>query len=197
MHSVTPPSAHPDTSPHHNTSQSTTLQLYASITSSLIAYTDADWAGCPTTRPSTSGYCVFLGDNLLSWSAKRQLTLSRSSAEAGYRGVANVVAEIAWLRNLLRELHTPLLSAILVYCDNVSVVYMTANHVQHQRTKHIKIDIHFVRHMVARGQVRVLHVPSRYQYADIFTKGLPFALFEEFRTSLSVRPSPAQTAREC
>ncbi|GJR45486.1 ribonuclease H-like domain-containing protein [Tanacetum coccineum] len=171
------------------------LQLYASSTGSLVAYTDADWAGCPTTRRSTSGYCVFLGDNLLSWSAKRQHTLSRSSAEAEYRGVANVVAETAWLRNLLRELHTPLLSATLVYCDNVSAIYMTANPVQHQRTKHIEIDIHFVRDMVARGQVRVLHVPSRYQYADIFTKGLPFALFEEFHTSLSVRPSPAQTVR--
>ncbi|GKE19326.1 ribonuclease H-like domain-containing protein, partial [Tanacetum coccineum] len=126
----------------------------------LVAYTDADWVGCPTTRLSTYGYCVFLGDNLLSWSAKRQHTLSRSSVEAEYIGVANVVAETAWLRNLLRVLHTPLFSATLVYCDNV----------------------------------RVLHVPSRYQYADIFTKGLPSALFEEFRTSLSVRPSPAQTA---
>ncbi|GJW66736.1 ribonuclease H-like domain-containing protein [Tanacetum coccineum] len=132
------------------------LQHYASITRSLVAYTDADWAGCPTTRRSTSGYCVFLRDNLLSWSAKRQHTLSRSSVEAEYRGVAN-----------------------------------------HQRTKHIEIDIHFVRDMVAHGQVRVLHVPSRYRYADIFTKGLPYALFEEFRTSLSVRPSPAQTAEEC
>ncbi|GJY27179.1 ribonuclease H-like domain-containing protein [Tanacetum coccineum] len=95
MHSVTPPSAHPDTSPHHNTSQSTTLQLYASITSSLAAYTDADWVGGPTTRRSTSSYCVFLGDNLLSWLAKRQITLSRSSAEAEYKCVANVVAETA------------------------------------------------------------------------------------------------------
>ncbi|GJY46264.1 ribonuclease H-like domain-containing protein [Tanacetum coccineum] len=110
-------------------------------------------------------------------------------------GVANVVAETAWLRNLLRELHYPLSTATLVYCDNVSAVYMSANPVQHQRTKHIEIDIHFVRDMVTAGQVRVLHVLSRYQYADIFTKGLPSALFEEFRSSLSVRPSPASTAR--
>ncbi|GJS86815.1 ribonuclease H-like domain-containing protein [Tanacetum coccineum] len=170
------------------------LQLYASITGSLVAYTDVDWTGCPTTRRTTSSYCVFLGDNLLSWSAKWQHTLSRSSVEAEYRGVANVVAKTAWLRNLLRKLQTPLLSATLVYCDNVSAIYMTANPIQHQRTKHIEIDIHFVRDMVALGQVRVLHVPSRYQYADIFTKGLPPTLFEEFCTSLSVRPSPAQTA---
>ncbi|GJT24490.1 ribonuclease H-like domain-containing protein [Tanacetum coccineum] len=115
------------------------LQLYASITGSLVAYTDADCAGCPTTRRFTFGCCVFLGDNLHSWSAKRQHTLSRSSVEAEYRGVANVVAETAWLCNLLRELHTPLLSDTLVYCDNVSVIYMTANPVQHQRTKHIEI----------------------------------------------------------
>ncbi|GJU32871.1 ribonuclease H-like domain-containing protein [Tanacetum coccineum] len=109
--------------------------------------------------------------------------LSRSNVEAEYRGVANVVAETVWLRNLLRELHTPLLSATLVYCDNVSVIYMTANPVQHQRTKHIEINIYFVRDMVARGQVRVLHVPYRYLYVDIFTKRLPSTLFEEFCTS--------------
>ncbi|GJV77521.1 ribonuclease H-like domain-containing protein [Tanacetum coccineum] len=170
------------------------LQLYASATTSLVGYTDADWAGCPSTRRSTSGYCVFLGDNLLSWSAKRQHTISRSSAEAEYRGVANVVAETAWIRNLLRELHSPLLTATLVYCDNVSAVYMSANPVQHQRTKHIEIDIHFVRDMVKVGHVRVLHVPSRFQYADIFTKCLPSALFEDFRSSLSVRPPTAPTA---
>ena len=65
-------------------------------------------------------------------------------------------------RNLLHELHSPLSLATLVYCDNVSVIYLSANRVQHQRTKHIEIDIHFVRDMVTTGQVRVLHVPSRY-----------------------------------
>ncbi|GKB06196.1 ribonuclease H-like domain-containing protein [Tanacetum coccineum] len=173
------------------------LQLFSSSTTDLVAYSDEDWAGCPTTRRSTSGYCVFLGNNLLSWSSKRQPTLSRSSVKAEYRGVANAVVETCWLRNLLRELHTSLSSATLVYYDNVSAVYLSSNPVQHQRTKHIEIDIHFVLDLVVAGQVRVLHVPSRYQYADIFTKGLPSALFEEFRTSLSVRCPPAPTAGEC
>ncbi|GJY73209.1 ribonuclease H-like domain-containing protein [Tanacetum coccineum] len=89
-------------------------------------------------------------------------TTQLSAAEAEYRGVTNVVAKTAWIRNLLCELLTPLFTATLVYCDNVSVVYMSANPVQHQRTKHIEIDIHFVRDFVASGQVLALHVPSRF-----------------------------------
>ncbi|KAK1420492.1 hypothetical protein QVD17_22136 [Tagetes erecta] len=129
------------------------LTLSKSGISSLIAYTDADWGGCPDTRHSTSGYCVYMGDNLLSWSSKRQSTMSRSSAEAEYRGVANVVSEISWLRNLLLELHHPLSHATLVYCDNVSAIYLSGNPVQHQRTKHIEMDIHFVREQVRRGRI--------------------------------------------
>nr|GEX41306.1 ribonuclease H-like domain-containing protein [Tanacetum cinerariifolium] len=172
------------------------LQLFSSSTTDLVTYSDADWAGCPTTWRSTSDYCVFLGNNLLSWSYKHQPTLSRSSAEAEYHVIANAVAETCWLRNFLCELHTPLSSAMIVYCDNVSAVYLSCNLVQHQRTKHIEIDIHFVRDLVAAGEVRVLHVPFLYQFEDIFRKGLPSALFEEFRSSLSVRSIPAQTARE-
>nr|GEW10406.1 ribonuclease H-like domain-containing protein [Tanacetum cinerariifolium] len=171
------------------------LQLYVFATTSLVGYTDADWTGCPSIHRSTFGYCVFLGDNLFSWSTKLHHTISRSSAEAEYRSVANVVSETTWLQNLLRELYSPLSTATLVYCDNVSAVYMSANPVQHQRMKHIEIDIHLVRDMVTAGHVRVFHVPSRYQYADIFTKGLPSALFEDFGSSLSVYPPPAQTTR--
>ncbi|GJR16285.1 ribonuclease H-like domain-containing protein [Tanacetum coccineum] len=142
------------------------LHLYAFATNSLVGYIDADWAGCPSTRTH-----IYL----------------RLFAEAEYRGVANVVAETAWVRNLLRELHSPLLTATLVYCDNVSAVFYVANPVPTQRTKHIEIDIHFVRDMVKAGHVRVLHVPSRFQYADIFTKDLPSALFEYFRSTLETK----------
>ena len=86
---------------------------------------------------------------------------------------------------------------MLVYCDNISTVYMSSNPVQHQRTKHIEIDLHFVREKVALGAVRVLNVPTSSQYADIFTKGLPSSVFTEFRSSLNVRGAADQTAGAC
>ncbi|GKB21282.1 NBS-containing resistance-like protein [Tanacetum coccineum] len=173
------------------------IHLYHSSVTKLVSYTDADLDGCPDTRRSTSGYCVFLGDKIISWSSKRQPTLSHSSAEVEYRGVANVVSELCWIRNLLLELHHPIKTATLMYCDNVNTIYLSGNPVQHQRTKHIKMDIHFVREKVARGKVRVLHVPSRYQIANIFTKGLPRVLFNDFRDRLSVRSPPVATAGVC
>jgi hypothetical protein len=84
------------------------LLLRPSPTSDLVVYTDADWAGCPDTRRSTSSYVVFLGANLVSWAAKRQPVVSRSSAEAEYRVVANSAPEASWMRQLLHELHSPL-----------------------------------------------------------------------------------------
>lgn len=169
------------------------LQLIKGEIDCLTAYSDADWGGCPDTRRSTSGYCVFLGPNLVSWSAKRQPTVSRSSSEAEYKGVANTVAELCWLRNLMLELHCNITKASIVYCDNISSVYLASNPVKHQRTKHIELDIHFVREKVAIGEVKVIHVPSSLQYADIFTKGLPTSLFNEFRSSLTVRNPDAST----
>jgi len=120
------------------------ITISATPSTTLTVYSDADWAGCPDTQRSTSGYCVFLGDSLVSWSSKRQTTVSRSSAEAEYRAVANAAAECSWLHNLLRELHDVIDKATVIYCDNVSVVYLSENPVHHRQTKHIELDIHFV-----------------------------------------------------
>ncbi|KAJ9551953.1 hypothetical protein OSB04_015998 [Centaurea solstitialis] len=169
------------------------LQIHVSPSMNLTAYSDADWGGCPASRRSTFGYCVFLGDNIVSWSSKRQGVVSVSSAESEYRGVANTIAETSWIRNLLRELHRAPTKATIVYCDNISAINMSSNPVQHQRTKHIEIDIHFVRDKVTLGHVRVLHVPSSSQYADIFTKGLPHSLFSEFKSNLNICTSDVQT----
>jgi hypothetical protein len=119
------------------------FHLHPSLVVTLTTYTDANWGGYPDTRRSTFGYCVYLGNNLISWSAKWNSTLSRS--------VANVVIESCWLRNLLLELQCPIIKATLVYCDNVSVIYLSTNCIQHQCTKHIEMDIHFVREKIAKG----------------------------------------------
>ena len=86
----------------------------------------------------------------------------------------------------MAELYSPLAKSTLVYCDNVSAVYLSTNPVQHQRTKHVEIDLHFVRDRIAIDDVRVLHVPTTSQFADIFTKGLHSSTFSKFRSSLNV-----------
>jgi hypothetical protein len=152
------------------------LLLRRSSTSELVVYSSVNWAGCLNTRWSTSGYVVFLGDNLISWFSKRQNTVSRSSAEAKYRVVANGVAQTYWLHQLLMELHSSLSGSTLVYCDNISGVYLVPNPVQHQHMMHIEIDLHFIHDKVVIGEVHILHVLTTSQFTDIFTKGMPSRL---------------------
>jgi hypothetical protein len=85
----------------------------------------------------------------------------------------------------------------VIYCDNVSAVYLSENPVHHRRTKHVELDIHFVREKVALGEFKVLQIPTRYQFADIMTKGLPTPLFNEFRDSLCIRSQEAPTVGGC
>jgi hypothetical protein len=162
------------------------LHLYSSSPHTLVAAC-SDWARCLDTKRSTSGLCMFLGENLIAWSSRCQTTISHISAEAEYRVVAFAVTESWWVRQLLQELQCPVQSATIIYYDNVSDVYLSANPVHHRQTKHIDLDIHFCCEKVALGAVHILLVPAICQYDNIFTKGLSIASFSSvsFQSSCS------------
>jgi hypothetical protein len=155
----------------------------------ISAFSDADWAGCPETSRSTSGYAIFMGDNLISWTSKKQTTVSRSSAESEYRALALTAAEVKWLLNILHDLRIQLPAQPTLLCDNTSAIFMTRNPVAQRRSRHIDIDVHFVRELVCNGILQVKHVPSTLQIADIFTKSPSKSLFLLFRSKLRVLPT--------
>ncbi|XP_019086255.1 PREDICTED: uncharacterized protein LOC109126839 [Camelina sativa] len=161
----------------------------------LRAYSDSDYAGCQTTSRSTGGYCTFLWNNLISWSAKRQTSVSRSSNEAEYRCLSDTTAEVNWLRDLLANISMQLYHAPELYCNNLSAVYLSAHPTLHKKTKHFKVHYHYVREQVAEGTMVVYHIPAKYQLDDIFTKSLPLQVFTDLRHKLGVVSPPTQSLR--
>ncbi|KAM2632204.1 hypothetical protein EV1_022966 [Malus domestica] len=152
----------------------------------LSAYSDADWAGCPFDRRSTSGFCVFLGSNLISWCAKKQTTVARSSTEAEYRSLAHTAAELTWVCKVLKNFGFPLSATPTLWCDNISAISLASNPIFHARTKHVEIDYHYIRELVLANLVKVQYVFSKDQVADIHTKSLSKSRFQFLQSKLSL-----------
>jgi hypothetical protein len=164
------------------------LLYHQTQSNSIQAYSDADWAGCPDDRRSRGAYCVFLGSNLISWSSRKQPTVSRSSTEAEYKSVANTTAELLWIQALLHELSIFLSSPPKLWCDNIGTTYMLVNLVFHTCTKHVEIGFHFVRDSVADKSLEILFIPSSDQLADVLSKLSPLGFRGYVSSSTFILP---------
>ena len=162
------------------------ILLRANTDLKLSVWCDSDWSGCRTTRRSLTGWFITLGGSPISWKTQKQDCVSRSSCEAEYRAMSSTVQEVLWIRNLLRTFGITFTSPIPLHCDSKSAIYLAANPVFHERTKHVENDCHFIRDEIVKGVIATKHVSTHSQLADIFTKPLGRKGFDEFLPKLGV-----------
>nr|CAN68477.1 hypothetical protein VITISV_029627 [Vitis vinifera] len=155
-------------------------------TVALEAYTDADYAGSLVDRRSTTGYCTFLGGNLVTWRSKKQNVVARSSTESKFRVIAQGLCELLWLKIILDDLRIKWDGPMKLYCDNKSAINIAHNPIQHDRTKHIEIDRHFIKEKLEERVVCMSYVPSEHQLVDILTKGLNSSMFHDLVLKLGM-----------
>ncbi|KAJ9547543.1 hypothetical protein OSB04_020086 [Centaurea solstitialis] len=151
----------------------------------LTAYSDSEFAGCKIDRKSTTGGCHLLGGKLVSWTSKKQNSVSTSTAEAEYVAAGICCAQVLWLRNQLQDYDIQL-SKIPIYCDNTSAIAIANNPVLHSKTKHIEVRYHFIRDHVMNGDIELHFVPTEYQLADLFTKPLDVTRFNMLISELGM-----------
>ena len=139
----------------------------------LEGYAVADWASNLDYRKSVSGICVFLGGNLITWSSKKQHVLARSNTEAEYRALATAATGLVWVQNLLTDIGISLHpQPSILWSDNFSAQALAKNPVYHARTKHIELDVHFIRNLISDHKLEVRYIPTAEQPADLLTKAL-------------------------
>ncbi|KAK2989502.1 hypothetical protein RJ640_019601 [Escallonia rubra] len=159
----------------------------------IDGYTDADRAGSATDRRSTSGYFTFVGGNLVTWRSKKQKEVALSSAEAEFRGMAKGLCELLWLRRLPDEIGYSTNPTMNLFCDNKAAIEIAHSPVQHDRTKHIEVDRHFIKEKLEDQIVQFPFVKSEDQLADILTKAVSSKVFYNSLDKLGIGDIHAPT----
>ncbi|KAM0070581.1 putative RNA-directed DNA polymerase [Helianthus debilis subsp. tardiflorus] len=163
----------------------------------IQGYTDADWAGDKGTRKSTSGYFTMVGGNIVTWRSKKQKVVALSSAEAEFRGIARGLAEILWIHKLLIEIGFPPTTTAKIMCENKAAIQISENPVQHDRTKHVEVDRHFIKEKLEARIIELPYVQSKDQLADILTKVVNGRVFGECLDKLCIGNPTTQLEGEC
>lgn len=165
---------------------------------SLQAFSNTDQAFSKDDKRSIVGYCVYLGDTLISWSSKKQQVMSLLSIEFDYRALARVACEVIWIESLMHELSLNCRMIAITQCDHISVTFLALNPVYHAKTKHIEIYVHFIRDKVLAKQLEMRYVPSQDQVADCLTKPVSYSHIQYLRDKLEVvvRPLPFTSFKE-
>ncbi|KAJ3570020.1 hypothetical protein NP233_g4673 [Leucocoprinus birnbaumii] len=153
----------------------------------LLGFSDSSYVDCPDTRISSMGYCFSLGSGVVSWSSKKQKTVSCSTTEAEYIAVGEATRESIWLRTHLAERNNECKGATIIFCDNNGAITLSKGPIHHARNKHIDVRHHFIREKVEDQQIDVWRVSTEDNVADVLTKALAGAAFERFRDALGVR----------
>lgn len=166
------------------------MQFYNSGSLTFTAFSDADWGLDLDDIRSVGGYCFYFGNNLISWSLKKQHIVSRSTAESKYRALSLATAEVLWIISLFKELKVSLLQIPIIQCDNKSAEALASNLKYHSKTKYIELDLHVIRDYIAQKELKVSHVRSHEQVVDILTKPLAYDQFKYLRSKLNVFPRP-------
>ena len=152
----------------------------------ISAYSDSDWGGDSEDRKSTTGYVVFINNNLVSWSTKKQATVALSTAEAELMAAAEVIKEVIWMKYILNELMYEVRLPIHIFIDNQSTIKIIQNDIEHDRTKHIDIKYHFMKEKIKEGIIFPQWIETEKQLGDLFTKSLSLNVFRKFRDELMV-----------
>lgn len=155
----------------------------------INAFSDADWANNPDDQGPITSACLFVGQNLICWCSKKEISMCQSSTEAEYHALANATTQAKWLCQIFHDLGIRITKEPMIYCDNQSSIFLASNPTTKSHTQNVDTDFHFICELLDKGAIEISYIPINFQIADIFTKGLSIDQFSILKAKLKLHLS--------